>query len=111
MDKAYDTNLVNHAQRGLASRMTDANFTNDFQTLQYEALSNFTGNIRVLVILRYPRAGLVDCMLREISLSGNYICISYLWGTEADSHAILINGKLLMVRRNLWALLCQVRKG
>jgi hypothetical protein len=74
--------------------------------------------IRLLELVSDPSADddtPISCNLRVISLDhamkrDAYIALSYMWGTEDASRRVLLNGKAVRVRQNLWDFLRQSRR-
>ena len=54
----------------------------------------------------------IHCILQTASLDDqpSYSALSYVWGTDEPSTAVLINGKLVLVRKNLAAALRHLRQ-
>jgi hypothetical protein len=54
----------------------------------------------------------IHCILQTASLDDepSYTALSYVWGTDEPSTAVLINGKLVLVRKNLAAALRHLRQ-
>lgn len=71
-------------------------------------------NIRVIKVLRNASTDTdvpIACELQVVSLeySPVYTCLSYVWGQDAASKEILLDGKPFKIRENLWNLLMQYR--
>ena len=49
----------------------------------------------------------IHCLLHTASLNDepSYTALSYVWGTDVPSTAVLVNGKTVLVRKNLAAVL------
>ena len=58
-----------------------------------------------LLRLRKSRADTIVCDLRHAPLGEDHVCLSYMWGTDAPSHKIYVDGKALKVRENLFQFL------
>jgi hypothetical protein len=68
-------------------------------------------SIRVVRVLpQQESSDIIDCTIETIPLSNDHVCLSYTWGTDRASYLIRLNGKLLAVRRNLWAFLDHARR-
>jgi hypothetical protein len=69
------------------------------------------GAIRLLRILPGKNEQQIQFMLRQTSLTSQpYTCLSYCWGDDRPSNDILIDGKLLFVRKHLLDFLVTARK-
>ncbi|UPX20655.1 uncharacterized protein EKO05_0010881 [Ascochyta rabiei] len=51
----------------------------------------------------------ISCSLRLASLDEEFVALSYMWGPEAATKSIKLNGESFLVRRNLWDFLRQRR--
>ncbi|KNG48277.1 hypothetical protein DDE82_005396 [Stemphylium lycopersici] len=70
---------------------------------QHEPLDYRNGSIRLLRILpQLSHTGLIQCEIWHDSVHAKYDCLSYVWGSEAIQHQILINRRPMRVRENLW---------
>jgi Heterokaryon incompatibility protein (HET) len=47
--------------------------------------------------------------LNDLACPG-YAALSYTWGPESPKYTIDINGDAFQIRKNLWQLLCQLRR-
>lgn len=71
-----------------------------------------SNNIRLLKILDDNLSDdtePISCELHLASLDESYVALSYMWGEEAASKIILLNGRPFLVRQNLWDFLHQAR--
>jgi hypothetical protein len=53
--------------------------------------------------------GLIQCTLARSTITTSYICLSYVWGKATPCYKILVNGKAMSVRQNLFDFLCEMR--
>lgn len=51
----------------------------------------------------------IQCSMTRDPPHENYVCLSYMWGSEAAQETILIDGRLFRVRDNLWSFLNRAR--
>lgn len=73
---------------------------------QYEPLAHAVGAIRLLrVHPNLSEEGLIQVHLWHATIHSTYECLSYVWGTKECQHTILLNGKSVRVRKNLYAFL------
>jgi hypothetical protein len=69
----------------------------------HDPLDYRRGAIRLLRILPHlSKDGQIQCQIWHDSVKASYTCLSYVWGPEKIQRQILINGKLLSVRENLY---------
>jgi hypothetical protein len=81
-------------------------------TIIHPAYTNLRENcIRLLKILPTQADRTIRCCLEEFSLDDDptYTAISYTWGSQHGSHAVLVNGHSLLVPKNLWRFLGSAR--
>ena len=72
-------------------------------SFQHEPLDYRRGAIRLLRIFpRLSNDGYIQCEIWHDSVKASYTCLSYVWGSEKIQRPILVNGKLLSVRENLY---------
>ena len=72
-------------------------------------LTQFT--IRVLSVLPGCADSTISCKLWHAELAKiEYTCLSYMWGTDAPAHVVLINNAPLKIRTNLYNFLRQAYK-
>jgi hypothetical protein len=90
--------------------MTSYDSCGDFQPFQYTPLTESGTNIRLLKILPDHEYKSFGCIIEEADLNCDFVCLSYMWGNDEASHPILLNGKPILVRDNLWFFLLQARK-
>lgn len=70
-------------------------------------LDQSRSSIRILRILsKRSEIGLVQCEMIHTTINASYMCLSYVWGSPETERLILINGKLLRIRENLYRFLC-----
>lgn len=75
------------------------------QKYHYHPLSVTSPSIRCVRLLPTSETGELNLTIQEHSLeaaAGQYEAISYTWGTDEPSHPIRLNGKLMILRRNIW---------
>jgi hypothetical protein len=69
-------------------------------------------NFRVLEIERHlSKDSLIACKLQVVSMEKSpiYTALSYTWGDPTQTRAILLNGRPITVRQNLWDFLSELR--
>jgi hypothetical protein len=78
----------------------------------HEALDLTQPSIRLLHILPGQGKDLVQCTLETVRRNDwpSYVCLSYTWGEPQPLHTILVNGRPLGVRSNLYNFLRLARK-
>lgn len=76
---------------------------------QYDNLNHSKYEIRLVEVLPELWYGIINCRLLHMTLSGDYTCLSYTWGSSQKPHQILINGKGFFVGANLHQFLCMAR--
>lgn len=79
----------------------------------YSALDHATEQIRVLRIQPGKSKERIICTIQHVSLlamDSQYNCLSYTWGDDLNTRTILVNGKELKVRENLYNFLLRARK-
>lgn len=71
------------------------------------------GQIRVLQIKPGHSLSTIECAFAYVDLqkNGNYVALSYTWGSAIPSIPILVNGAVTMVTDNLYMALLHLRKG
>ena len=78
----------------------------------YEPLDSGSQELR-LVILKPGRnpQDVIECTLIKESLANDikFEALSYEWGTDCDNRKIIIDGREVSVRRNLWDALRHLR--
>jgi hypothetical protein len=80
------------------------------QSTLYQPLDP-TGGIRILILeprLKGPQI-LCRLILENIYRSPDYKALSYEWGSADDSKAIVLNGRVVSIRQNLWWALWHLR--
>ena len=83
-----------------------------WEQYQYSPLDHKAQSIRLLRVLpRATKSRPLSCGIYHADISSIYTCVSYVWGPPEPSLRILVNGKLLWVRRNLFDFLKQYSKG
>ncbi|KAH7374270.1 heterokaryon incompatibility protein-domain-containing protein [Pyrenochaeta sp. MPI-SDFR-AT-0127] len=79
-------------------------------TFKYEPLDHTKESIRLLRILPdLSDTGLIECQIWHDTVDATYDCLSYVWGSEQNTQDILVNGKTLSIRKNLWDFLGTAR--
>lgn len=77
----------------------------DDQRFRYQPLANPGSSIRLIEVdPELSTDGTLQIQLFESALSGEYTCLSYVWGQENDGGGpfpILVNGKTFRIRCNL----------
>ncbi|OAG42717.1 hypothetical protein AYO21_03000 [Fonsecaea monophora] len=87
-------------------RVEDGNFHHD--PVDYSANPPYVRVVSVLADLSL-HTQYIQCDLQHVQITSNYTAVSYRWGNESPTHPILIKGKLLNVRDNLWIFLNDAR--
>ncbi|KAI4956587.1 hypothetical protein J4E91_000799 [Alternaria rosae] len=87
----------------MAPSLREATCTSCLTSFKHEPLDYRRGAIRLLRILPHLSADcLIQCEIWHDSVKASYTCLSYVWGSEKIQRQILVNGKLLLVRENLY---------
>ena len=76
----------------------------------HEPLDQTTKSIRLLRILLGRRKAPIRCEFEHSSVESDYVCLSYMWGSDNPSNVILFNGPRLRVRQNLFDFLAIARR-
>lgn len=91
----------------IAPSLREATCSSCLTSFEHEPLDYRRGAIRLLRILPHLSADyLIQCEIWHDSVKANYPCLSYVWGSEKIQRQILVNGKLLLVRENLYDFIC-----
>lgn len=107
----WDMNIwfAHHGPRSSLSNMYEGttSLASDLDPFAYKPLSPNPNAIRLLVVKKVEAEGHVHCSLRHSCLQscGEFHALSYEWGDESAMQTILVNGKPLQVRQNLWQFL------
>jgi hypothetical protein len=73
------------------------------ETFRHEPLDRYSQSIRVVQILPDLSAeGMIQCLITHITMDDEYCCLSYTWGEPEPCREILVSGKCLTVRQNLY---------
>ncbi|KPI39100.1 uncharacterized protein AB675_4662 [Cyphellophora attinorum] len=77
---------------------------------KHQPLETASKSIRVLKILpRRQQLSLIECTIEHVALCDKtYVCLSYMWGDISPTREILLNGRRMIVRQNLWSFLDKV---
>lgn len=75
----------------------------------HESLDLTQPTIRVIRVLTGLEKSTLQCTIDHIPLDGRHTCLSYTWGAPDRGYAILLNGKIFKVRKNLHNFLLQAR--
>ena len=77
---------------------------NVLAAFEHQPLERNVGCIRLLRVHKTLSSdGLVRCALTHSTITeSSYICLSYVWGLPTPSQTILIDGRKLEVRQNLF---------
>jgi len=87
----------------VAASLQKSSRTSRPTSFNHEPLDYRRGAIRLLRILPLLSAdGLIQCEIWHDSVEASYTCLSYVWGSEKIQRQILVNGKLFLVRENLY---------
>ena len=97
--------------RGLASSYTPSG-----EMFSYVPLKDSSSEARLITL--YPSAGesnaiiVCDIVIVEIATMQelDFEALSYVWGTNASSQEIRLNGRIKIIRNNLWLALSQLRR-
>ena len=82
------------------------------QGYQYERLGNASQQIRLVSILPVQGRKRLHLNLETTSIDqveGQYEAVSYMWGPPSPLRHIIINGKTLRLRKNIWRCLRHLR--
>jgi hypothetical protein len=72
-------------------------------TFEHTPLDQTKGAFRLLKVLPdLSTDGLIECEIWHDDTDATYTCLSYVWGSDVDHEEILLNGKSLQCRQNLW---------
>lgn len=82
----------------------------DIKEFTYDALDLSFDKFRLIRVLPELQHGCISCELTHASTSVPYRALSYTWGPRSGQENILINGKSLRIRRNLWNFLRVARQ-
>jgi hypothetical protein len=94
----------------VAANLREAPGASCSTSFQHEPLDYRTGAIRLLRILPHlSDDGHIQCEMWHDSVKGSYTCLSYVWGSAKTPRQILVNGRLLLVRENLYELMQSAR--
>lgn len=91
----------------LSARDTD----HKANAFSYTSLDLSQRSIRLLLL--HPdrsKSGHIECTLRDATVNDYYVCLSYVWGEPDQGCTVIINGRPLCVRINLYRFLQQARK-
>lgn len=81
------------------------------QLYQHQPLNHTKPSIRILDILPDDSPdGLLQCTLTQATVNAVYRCLSYTWGPPSPMHRIRVDGRIMVVRQNLWDFLTEVRR-
>lgn len=70
---------------------------------KHEPLDLTRPSIRLLEVLPgVTKTGHIRCRLRHATVDAEYSCLSYTWGPPDAGFVLLVNGKFLRVRKNLF---------
>ncbi len=83
--------------------------TEEASLFSYTPLADPHTQLRLLRLHQDGQDEPVRCTLEIAHISHEYVCLSYMWGTDKESHPIFIKGKRFIVRDNLFAFLYQAR--
>ena len=82
-----------------------------YDQFEYQDLDYRSQQIRLLQIAPdLSHEGFIQCTLRNTRLADRHLAVSYTWGPQTLPYTILINGKSMHIRRNLWNFLCVARR-
>lgn len=74
-----------------------------YQPFEHEPLDPGPSSIRLVKIGSHRDSdGRIECCMRLASVEDDYTCLSYVWGDPNHGQCIIVNGKELFVRDNLW---------
>jgi len=77
---------------------------------EYEPLDRSRNSFRLLHIHSGHDHDPIRVSIRHAELGEGHTCLSYTWGSELPQKQILVNGKLMNVRQNLWNFLRTARR-
>ncbi|KAH9866593.1 hypothetical protein J1614_008285 [Plenodomus biglobosus] len=73
---------------------------------RYKPLNRTRGSIRLLTVRpSLSTTGQIQCNIWHDTVDATYTCLSYVWGSDLNPKAILVNGSTLQVHENLWQFL------
>lgn len=80
----------------------------EIDVYEYEPFVNAARQIRILRILPENDSDILRISLERVDLdeiAGEFDALSYTWGSEDNPRSILIDGKVMTIRYNLWSFL------
>jgi hypothetical protein len=81
-----------------------------YQNFEHEPLDTTQPSIRLISIdPNLSPEGLVQGIIHHATIDAQYNCLSYVWGSADQSHALIVNGKRLSINKNLHDFLTAVR--
>lgn len=87
----------------VATNPRNASGASHTTSFQHEPLDYRRSAIRLLRILpNLSNDGHIQCEMWHDSVKSSYTCLSYVWGSEKIQRQILVNGRLLSIRENLY---------
>ncbi|KAI4679692.1 uncharacterized protein J4E84_008214 [Alternaria hordeiaustralica] len=87
----------------IAPSLREASSTSYLTSFKHEPLNYRRGAIRLLQILPHLSIdGHIQCEIWHDSVKASYTCLSYVWGPDKIQRQILVNGKIVSVRENLY---------
>lgn len=79
-------------------------------TFNYTPLDLTRSSIRLIrIAFDLSSDGLIQCELRQATITDIFICLSYVWGGEFNGTWIMLNGQRSWIRNNLWEFLNYAR--
>ncbi|EMD59266.1 hypothetical protein COCSADRAFT_101677 [Bipolaris sorokiniana ND90Pr] len=98
----------------LCGKPKPANGSEHLPEFTYEPLASTQGCIRLIDILELSTDGTIIYTMKEKQFNinnGSYNALSYCWGLSRPLHRIIINNKVLYVRKHIWDLLRAIHVG
>ncbi|KAJ4374639.1 hypothetical protein N0V86_007512 [Didymella sp. IMI 355093] len=81
-----------------------------YERFEHERLDTTQPSIRLISIdSNLSPEGLVQGSIHHATTNAQYNCLSYVWGSADQSHALIVNGKRLSINKNLHDFLTAVR--
>jgi hypothetical protein len=83
----------------------------EHEMFMHKPLDHTKSSIRLLnVNPELSLDGLIQCTIIHATIDTSYNCLSYTWGDATPCHNILIDGRLMSIRKNLFDFLREVKR-
>jgi hypothetical protein len=89
----------------------DTTTTAERESFVHKPLDQTKASIRLLdVESELSSDGLIQCTIENSTIDAEYNCLSYTWGEATPCYDIMLNGKLMSIRKNLFDFLCEMKR-